>query len=466
MGHFVFVGLRNCGFELSAVGSSVADMSIAAPPSVGHPVMTALATLRGAIDETADPDAALWKLGDAELLTATAEYLQALAAVQALGWRLIGECERRRACWYECGVDTATWLRGTNHFSLRSARREVAVASAMTARFTGTGGALAAGRVSGEQAAAIVRVLDDLPADLQVDQVEAAEQTLLGFAREFDPQGLTRLAKATLDVVAPEVAERADAERLAWQEREAERTKYLRWSPDGHGSLLVWAKMPMVAGEALREVVEAIAAGAPVTGDDGDRIPLEVRRANALVGVVDAYVSSGAAPEKGGDRPRVTVLLDLETLRRGLSDAVLVGPDERLTAGDARRLACDADLLPMVLGGPSQVLDVGRTRRLFTDDLRQALVVRDRGCVFPGCEKPPRSCEAHHLIPWWSGGRTSLDNGALLCPPHHRLVEPDPHVPDHRQWHLRMSQEGVLEALPPAHVDAERRPRRHQRFRR
>jgi len=339
------------------------------------------------------------------------------------------------------------------------------VATALDSRFTATRVAMASGRVSAEQATAVVRVLDQLPDHLSLDHVEAAETTMLGFTDEFDPQGLARLAKATLDVVAPEVADEAERRRLDLQERRARRTRSIHWSSDGDGSLLMCARLPNVDGEMLRELVEAIAAEAPRVDADGERVGLEARRADGLMAVVHGYLRSSQGPERGGDRPRVTVLVDYDVLRSGLSGATLVGPHEPISAGDARRLACDADLLPIVLGGASQVLDVGRTRRLFTDDLRQALVARDRGCVFAACDRPACACEAHHLVPWWDGGPTSLDNGALHCPYHHRLVEPDPGIPEHQQWHLRMSRDHVPEALPPAYVDPERRPRRHERFR-
>jgi len=90
-------------------------------------------------------------------------------------------------------------------------------------------------------------------------------------------------------------------------------------------------------------------------------------------------------------------------------------------AGAARRFACTADLIP-VLGGPSQPLDVGRRERLATKAIRAAAILRDGGCSFPGCDRPPGFCETHHIQPWWTGGQTSLVNSALLCGRHHQLV--------------------------------------------
>ena len=128
-----------------------------------------------------------------------------------------------------------------------------------------------------------------------------------------------------------------------------------------------------------------------------------------------------------------------------------------LSAAELRRLACDAGITPLVLGGPSEVLDYGRTRRSFPQAPRRALVVRDRGCIAPGCDRAPADCDAHHQTEWDSGGPTDLDNGALLCPYHHQQI--------HRQgWQVRLARNGYPHLIPPASIDPTRRPRQHHRF--
>ncbi|HEY3547788.1 MAG TPA: HNH endonuclease signature motif containing protein [Propionicimonas sp.] len=115
-----------------------------------------------------------------------------------------------------------------------------------------------------------------------------------------------------------------------------------------------------------------------------------------------------------------------------------------------------------VLGGPSTVLDVGRDHRLVPPDLRAALVLRDGGCVFPGCHARASECEAHHISPWWQGGVTALSNLALLCHHHHGLVEPARYsVRD--QWQIRIAADGIPETIPPQRCDPQRQPRRHAR---
>ncbi|MET0276682.1 MAG: HNH endonuclease, partial [Acidimicrobiia bacterium] len=85
----------------------------------------------------------------------------------------------------------------------------------------------------------------------------------------------------------------------------------------------------------------------------------------------------------------------------------------------ARRIACDATVRRLVMDGPSEVIDLGRSSRLVNRAMRRALHHRDRGCVFPGCSAPVKWCDAHHLVHWEDGGPTSLDNLVLLCRRHH-----------------------------------------------
>ena len=145
----------------------------------------------------------------------------------------------------------------------------------------------------------------------------------------------------------------------------------------------------------------------------------------------------------------------------GQAGAGVVGGCE-LSAGELRRLCCEAELIPVVLGGASEVLDVGRASRLVTAPIRTALLARDQGCVFPGCDLPPDACEAHHIVPWWAGGASALSNFVLLCHSHHGLVEPARHG-TRDQWDVRLAGDGLPEFLPPRRLSASRTPVRHRR---
>ncbi len=122
------------------------------------------------------------------------------------------------------------------------------------------------------------------------------------------------------------------------------------------------------------------------------------------------------------DKAKVVVLMDLDALVGDVRGTGTTLTGDVLSPGVVRRLACDAEIIPMVLGADSEPLDVGRGRRLFTRGQRLALIARDRGCTYPGCTVPPTWCDAHHVVPWHRGGLTCLDNGALLCQRHHTVV--------------------------------------------
>jgi hypothetical protein len=133
----------------------------------------------------------------------------------------------------------------------------------------------------------------------------------------------------------------------------------------------------------------------------------------------------------------------------GLGSAML-DYGQRISAATARRISCDAKVIPVVLGGDGEPLDVGRAQRTVPLGIRRALVARDRGCSFPGCDRPPGLCEAHHVIHWADLGESSIQNCCLLCSMHHQQV--------HLQgWDITI-QGGRVEFRPPAIIDPDRRP--------
>jgi hypothetical protein len=117
----------------------------------------------------------------------------------------------------------------------------------------------------------------------------------------------------------------------------------------------------------------------------------------------------------------------------------------QVSAAEARRWACDAKIIPVVLGGKSEPLDVGRAMRTVPLSIRRALVARDRGCVFPGCDRPPGMYQAHHCLHWIDDGETSVENCVLLCEAHHRHVH-------HTGWEILINH-GHVEFIPPTIID-------------
>ncbi len=144
------------------------------------------------------------------------------------------------------------------------------------------------------------------------------------------------------------------------------------------------------------------------------------RRADALVDMCADHLAHGDTPVIGGTRPQITLTVTHEVLRGEPGHPSEIGDDIVINPEMARRIACDAAVTEVMTDG-SGVLDVGRTTRSIPPAIRKALIVRDQGCTHPGCGRPHRWCDAHHIIHWVDGGRTKLDNLVLLCRRHHRL---------------------------------------------
>ncbi|MCC6497257.1 MAG: DUF222 domain-containing protein [Propionibacteriaceae bacterium] len=427
-------------------------------------VLEALVGLHGEEPAALEP----WRLTDRRLLAELAEAQLRATRAQARWLELLAEAERREVTLRQLGLPTAGWLTDRNTHWARSAREEVRLAVRLDAQPL-VARAVAEGALSLEQARVIVHGLDRLPDDLDGRQREAVAAQLVEFGSEFGPYGLSRLVNRAVEVVAPEVAEEADRRALERVEAEQERDRYLTWRKDADGALLFRGKLGKVAGQQLVGVLRSLAARQRKAARTAGSGPAWTQaHADALVELASHFCSCGRLPRRGGDRPRLLVSVELDVLGGRLGAATLLNTGDRITAGEARRLACDADILPVVLDGRSVPLDLGRRRRLFAGPLRALLIARDQGCAFPGCDRGPQDCDGHHIVSWYTGGRTELRNGVLLCQFHHRLVEPDPNAPPGRQWLIRLDSSGRAEFGAPEGMGAppgERRWRQHHRYR-
>ncbi len=138
----------------------------------------------------------------------------------------------------------------------------------------------------------------------------------------------------------------------------------------------------------------------------------------------------------------------------GTGSFTFTGP---VPAAIVRKIACDADIIPVLLGSQGRILDIGRTTRIFPPHIRKAITARDQGCAFPGCTIPAPWCEAHHITYWSHGGTTSTDNGTLLCSHHHHLIHKE-------QWTIHVKT-GIPWFIPPPHIDPHQQPQRNNYFR-
>ncbi|MGI5522632.1 DUF222 domain-containing protein [Micromonospora sp. CA-259024] len=399
-------------------------------------------------------DAATWPLSEHDLIAAlevTHRLQQRLASAQLA---VVRELDGRGTAVAQGASSTAVWLRHRLRLDISAARRLVGLAASVDAAPPAVRGALADGAVSVEQARVIADTAATVSACAGAEVADKAVGVLVEWAGQFDPTLLRRMGTRILDHVAPDIADAAAAAALAAEAARAARDRHVTISEQTGGRLRLTGTLDAEAAALLRAVIDPLS---PPAGPDDTR-SAEQRRHDALADVCRLALRTGELPESGGDPAQIVVTTSYDGLTRQLGAGALdIGL--RLAPDTVRRLACDAAILPAVLGGAGQVLDVGRQRRLVTGPLRRALVLRDGGCAFPGCDRPPRWCAAHHIRHWADGGPTSLDNAVLLCGHHHRHV----HQSD---WAVRLGDDGHPEFVPPAWLDPDRLPRRNRYHRR
>ncbi|MET8199762.1 HNH endonuclease signature motif containing protein, partial [Micromonospora taraxaci] len=349
---------------------------------------------------------------------------------------------------------TAVWLRERLRMTVPAARRLVDLAAALDTGNPGIRQALADGVINLDQARVIANTAATVTASAGAEVADKAVGVLVEWAGQFDLTLLRRMGTRILDHVAPDLADAAAAAALAAEDARATRDRHFTISEQSGGRLRLTGILDAETAGLLRAAIDPLSAP---SGPDDTRCAGQ-RRHDALADVCRLALRTGDLPDSGGDPAQIVVTTGYDALTRKLSAGALdIGL--QLTPDTVRRLACDATILPAVLGGTGQVLDVGRQRRLITGPLRRALVLRDGGCAFPGCDRPPRWCAAHHIHHWADGGPTSLDNAVLLCGHHHRHIH-------HSNWTVRLGDNGRPEFVPPAWLDPDQLPRRNHYHRR
>jgi hypothetical protein len=326
----------------------------------------------------------------------------------------------------------ATWLAAETRTEVRERFGELGLARGMERRWTRLGAAVAEGRVNLAQAGVIARALEDLPEkEVGAEVLVRAEEAMVGYAAMYAPRALRRLGRRILQVAAPEAAERAEGEALEREERRAAAVTSLSLRRCGDGTTRFSGRLADAVADRLRTYLDAYSSPrhrAVVDCEPGEPTTAR-RRWGVAFGALLEAADPARMPLHGGDATTVLVSIDLTTLASDLAGVGVVG-EEPISAGQVRRLACTAQIIPVVLGGDSQVLDLGRASRLFSPAQRKAMAMRDQRCRTEGCTIPASWCEAHHATtPWAQGGLTDLADGVLLCAwHHHRAHDPRYHA--------------------------------------
>jgi hypothetical protein len=226
---------------------------------------------------------------------------------------------------------------------------------------------------------------------------------------------------ADLSRVVAHWRDRVERERSSESSEQLSARRRLHASVTLAGMVRVDGDLDPETGEALLTALRAVLdTDARSRGRENDRSPAQ-RRADALGEICRHWLDDGDRPVVAGERPHLTVTVGADALARGNGAGELdhlgpIGPET------TRRLACDASVMRVVMKGPSEPMSVGRRTAVVPPAMRRAVIVRDRHCRFPGCDRPHTWCDAHHVVHWADGGPTALTNLVLLCRRRHRMV--------------------------------------------
>lgn len=361
-----------------------------------------------------------------------AEFVREIARAESrlagLRFRALASAERSQVASVTGAASTGQWAAGLANADQAATHRQVRLAQGLEQR-TLTRRALASGEVSPRHAAVIVQADRDLPTGVTPAQRRDVEAALVEKAKVLSPGALRRAARRSLAAVeADAVVVDAHENALVATEEERARERTSLTLHDNHdGTVTGRFTVPTAQGHLLRKILETMTAprrarlgasqaqaGAPRGAVGG----WEHARGLAFCELVEHLPTDHLHPKTAAT---VVVSLDHDTLVGALKVAHLDTGAE-LSAGEARRLACGARILPAVFGGASLPLDLGRSARLYSEAQRLALGLRHNTCAADGCERPFAWCELHHLTPWSQGGETDLAEAVPLCHFHHQRI--------------------------------------------
>jgi len=410
-----------------------------------HPALDAVAAIAAGLDELAD--ASLWSLS-------TADVGQLVIAVERIARRVsstqvavLAQADRSGIADQTGSSSTAVWLHNVADLPVGIGRARLALHQALANRPV-VGAAFAAGDIGLDAATAVCSAIDTLPGGVPAAMNTQIEELLVDVARDEGTKAVVQRAM--------EIAERFDPDGFERQEADARSRRWLQLIRQHDGTVRLRGCLDKESAALALAVLDPLAAPLPtVDGVPDTRVP-ERRYGDAFIQL--CQLATPTLPEVRGERPHMFVTTTLDSLQRkiGSPPASLEG-GYLISNGAARRIGCDANIIPVVLGSAGQPLDIGRTTRLVNQGLRRALILRDEGCAFPGCDRPPSWCDAHHIEHWADGGSTSLCNLALLCVHHHDRVHRD-------GWTITVI-DGRPRFTPPTWLDPEQRPRQNSRYR-
>jgi hypothetical protein len=365
-----------------------------------------MSTLRSALDELRGED--VRSLPDDALAGHLDEIERAGRILEFERCRGLAEVERRKLYTADGHLSAAAWLAQRQGLSRSAAEGRLRRARALQT-MPSVAHAFAEGDVSESAVHMLASAREAAPVAFA-----RSEEALAEAARTMTFGELRRVTETWQAAADPDRA-------LEEEERRHERRR-LDIYPTADGMTGVHAELDAEGGQGLITAIRAQMDAETRTASGPDlRTPTQ-RRADAIGEICRRWLASRERPNIGGERPNVVVTIDLETLVDRSGRRAEMPDTGSITPEAARRLACDADVTRVITRAASEPLELGRRTKVVPPGLRRAIAVRDGGCRFPGCGRPPGWCDAHHVRHWADGGGTSLSNLVLLCRPHHRTI--------------------------------------------
>jgi hypothetical protein len=258
-----------------------------------------------------------------------------------------------------------------------------------------------------------------------------AESILVTAAKELNPYELKKACIKMRHFLEPQ--------GVLAELKEIRDYSYVHLSQTIEGVFYLDGRLDAEGGATLQTALDAVTR--PLSADD-PRLHSQ-RQADGLVELARRQLNGGQLPDIGGQKPHLMLTAEMATLvKQPHSPAAELEWAGPIPAETARRIACDCSITPVFRGAESHQVDAGRTSRVIPPHMRRALIARDKGCRFPGCDRPPAWTDGHHLKHWADGGPTLPYNLALLCARHHYRVHEE-------GWRLSWGAEGELVAVPP-----------------
>ena len=373
-------------------------------------------------------------LGRDELPEVLSELAVLEARVGALKLDVLAEADRRQIADQTGDTGTDAWAAKLTGSTRGVMSGGIWLANLLRSKYDATRVAFAAGGINQAQARVIVRAGEDLPAVVTREQRIAAEAGLVAKAvNGMNARRLRQAARRMLDEINRQLADEHEAGQLKKEEGKAENETWLQLCDNGDGTFSGRFTIPELHGHLLRTYLERLTSPRRLSRNkDGELVEDDTLPRGAQNLSWTEKLGAGFLellehlPNHGHGPVGATLLvnIDLTNLLDGLASAHL-DTGTRISAGEARRLACGAGIVPAVLGGDSEPLDLGREKRLHTKTQRRALSLTHDSCATAGCERPFAWTEIHHPHAWSHGGHTSLDNALPLCGFHHRRAHDD-----------------------------------------